>query len=149
MEQFIRGFDTNGENQANANFAADLASGMNGQTETTSIASYERNGGSYALRAIADTTRKSSDLTKHGIRDLREDNRGWIRRVYLKPLGTRALRAARKFHAGIAGQNSIRPNKARGFALNPVQWQETRERAYRRLIYLIEQGFIDPKTLSL
>lgn len=137
MEQFIKGYETDGEGRVSANCAADLASDTNGQTETTNIVSYEKSGGSYVVSAIVNMTRQNLERTELGIKDYLDGNRGWIQRAYLKPLGTKELRAAKKFRADIAEQSFTRQKEAHGFVENHARCS-----AIKGLIYLLENKLI-------
>lgn len=137
MEQFIKGYEIGGEGRVSANCAADLVSDMNGQIETTSIVSYEKSGGSYVVSAIVNMTKRNLGRTKLGIKGYSDGNRGWIQRAYLKPLGTKELRVAKKFRAGIAEQSFTRQKEAHGFVENRARCS-----AIKGLIYLLENKLI-------
>lgn len=137
MEQFTRECGIDGEDLANASCAMDMARDTNGLIETTSIASYEKNGGSYALRAIVALTKENSAHMVHGIKDYSDDSRGWIHQAYLKPLGIEELETAKKFRADIAEANSTHQNEVQNSARNLARCS-----AIRGLVYLLENKLI-------
>lgn len=131
MEQYTNEYGIDGADQASANCAIDVANDTNGRTEITSIVSSEKNGGSYVVSAIAHTIKSDSELISRGIKDWQEDSRGWTSQVYLKPLGTKELKAVKKFRAGIAAQSSIHRSEVPDSALSRARCS-----AIKGLIYL-------------
>lgn len=138
MEQYTKESGVDMGSQRGARNVVSLLDVSNGQIKIINTISLEKNGGNFVQNAIDNTIERNLEALHHGTKDRKGDKNGMTRLV-LNPLGTKALKARKKYLADIVEKNSIHRK------LHPISVQ-SRVQCIKEVVYLLENNLITPTT---